>query len=573
MLSFVDQIGNHYEILIFIIVGLISIFLVFIALKFSNKRKKLEVSLDKQIERYKEINALPIPNAINKIEELASYNSSYTSRASSYTQRYLDNMQNFSSPISELISSIKSSLNENKHEEAKTKLKDLIVSINAFEKEANSLLTDIKNDTIDEEPLMQEIDRIKKAYNECIERYQDNYNDLVLVSYKIRSLMDNIEVMIREAEENIQIGVYLETKEIVNKIDKEIDYLREYLRVMPNLINLATKVIVIELKELIEKNNIMQEDYPIHHLMPIKRIEKLKKDVEGSIEKIKVLDYDGVEPLLKDIHNNIKSLSEALDHERDCRKEYDSRCESLYYSSDCTVRNFEHVKKDIDKVLQDYDSSEEITTFVKKCEDYKAQLKQDKQTMDNNIYGHQPYSVRLDNMNKLKAIIDEFQSHLDTFTSVAKVLEQDRFECLGKIKGYINYLRLSQIILDNCNLPSLTKRYREKINNIEDLISRLIYCLRRPYKVKTAKDICAILDFECKDLYGKVKYSQRLMNYTEKIIVIASRYRDKFQEVDYAVNRANYYFLDGDFEASKNIVEKLSAYDIVFPKFQEVEVK
>ena len=43
MLSFVDQIGNHYEILIFIIVGLISIFLVFIALKFSNKRKKLEV--------------------------------------------------------------------------------------------------------------------------------------------------------------------------------------------------------------------------------------------------------------------------------------------------------------------------------------------------------------------------------------------------------------------------------------------------------------------------------------------------------------------------------------------------
>ena len=25
--------------------------------------------------------------------------------------------------------------------------------------------------------------------------------------------------------------------------------------------------------------------------------------------------------LLRDIHNNIKSLSEALDHERDCRKE------------------------------------------------------------------------------------------------------------------------------------------------------------------------------------------------------------------------------------------------------------
>ena len=61
------------------------------------------------------------------------------------------------------------------------------------------------------------------------------------------------------------------------------------------------------------------------------------------------------------------------------------------------------------------------------------------------------------------------------------------------------------------------------------------------------------------------------MVFCEKIIVIASRYRDKFQEVDYAVNRASFYFLDGDFEACKNIVEKLSTYGIVFPKFSEIE--
>ena len=573
MLSFVEQIGNHYEILIFIMVGILSIFLVFLALKVSNKKKKLETNLDKLIVRYKEVNALPIPTAMTKIEELASYNSSYSSRASSYTQRYIEINSKFNPTISDLINSIKSSLNENKYEEVNSRIKDLTVAINAYENEANTLLNDIKNDTIDEEPLLQEIDRIKKTYSECINRYQENHNDLMIVSNKIKGIMGNIEDMVSEAEDNIQTGIYLETKELVNRIDSELDYLREYLRVMPNLINFATKTIVIKLNDLIEKNNIMQEDYPIHHLMPIKRIEKLKKDVESSFEKIKVLDYDGVEPLLKEINSNIKELSDSLDYERDCRKEYDSKCESLYYSSDCTIRNFDHVKKDIEKVLQDYDSSEEITVFVKKCEDFKNQLKQDKQTMDNNIYGHQPYSVRLENMNKLKSTIDAFQSHLDTFTSVAKQLEKDRYECLGKIKGYINYLRLSQIILDNCNLPSLSKRYKEKINNIEDLISRLIYCLRRPYKVKTAKDICNILDVECKDLYGKVKYSQRLMTFTEKIIVIASRYRDKFQEVDYAVNRANFYFLDGDFEASKNIIEKLSAYDIVFPKFQEIEAK
>ena len=63
------------------------------------------------------------------------------------------------------------------------------------------------------------------------------------------------------------------------------------------------------------------------------------------------------------------------------------------------------------------------------------------------------------------------------------------------------------------------------------------------------------------------------MVFCENIIVIASRYRDKFQEVDYAVNRASFYLLDGDFESCKNIIEKLSSYGIVFPKFSEFEAR
>ena len=297
----------------------------------------------------------------------------------------------------------------------------------------------------------------------------------------------------------------------------------------------------------------------------------VEPDLSKSLERIKMLDHMGVEVLLREIHNNVIDLNTSLDHEKECKKEYDSKCENLYYISDCTIRNFDHIKKEIETVLKDFATTEEITLFLSKCDEFKVQLKKDKQIMDNNIYGHQPYSVRLENMNKLNETIEAFQSHLDSFANVAKNLENDKNECIGKINGYINYLRQSQIILDNCNLPALVKRYKEKVNNIEELISKLFISLRKPYKVKVAKDVCNILDVECKDLYGKVRYSQRLMVFVEKIIVIAARYRDKFQEVDYAVNRASFYFLEGDFEASRNIVEKLSTYGIVFPKFSEIE--
>jgi len=135
----------------------------------------------------------------------------------------------------------------------------------------------------------------------------------------------------------------------------------------------------------------MQVDYQIHHLKPFAKIERLRTDLEKSIEKIKVLDYEGVEPLLREINNSIEDLNQALDYERECKKEYDSKCENLYYISDCTIRNFDRIKKEIETVLKEFATTDEITLFLKKCDDYKIQLKNDKQIMDNNIYGHQPY--------------------------------------------------------------------------------------------------------------------------------------------------------------------------------------
>lgn len=572
MLSFLDELQKHYDLVIYLIIGIIFIFFLVIFFLFSNKKKKHTNRLDELRTIYKKIDELPIISAINKIEEIANRNNSFSSMATVYIQRYLEYGNKFNQPITEMFTSINSIINDGKYDLAKEKIDELEVIIAGYKKDAESLLKEIKDATSDEEPLLSEIERVRKTYSECVKKYQDNINDLSIVQDNIRNRFQKITTMISECEDNVQSGIYIETRELIYKIDEELDVLAEYLRKMPQLINFA-KNIVKSLNELIEKNNIMQADYQIHHLKPFARIERLKIDLEKSLEKIKVLDYDGVEPLLREINNSVLDLNQSLEYEKDCKKEYDSKCENLYYISDCTIRNFDHIKKEIETVLQEFAATDEITKFIKKCDQYKVQLKNDKQIMDNNIYGHQPYSVRLENMNKLNSTIEAFQTHLDTFNNVAKRLESEKNECMSKINGYINYLRQSQIVLDNCNLPALTKKYREKVNNIEELISRLFTALKRPYKVNVAMDVCSTLDVECKDLYGKVRYSQRLMVFTEKIIVIASRYRDKFQEVDYAVNRASFYFLEGDFESSKNIIEKLSTYGIVFPKFSEVEAR
>lgn len=570
MLSILNELQKHYDLVIYLIIVVFFAIFLLVYLLFSNKKKKYVNRLDSLKKKYEYIDQLPIIGSINKIEDLASRNNSFTSMATIYIQRYLEYGKKYAQPITEMFTNINMLINDTKYDIARERMDELEVLITSYKKDAESLFAEVKDATRDEEPLLNELERIRKIFNDQVRKYQENLADLSLVQENIKNRLQRITSMINECDENIHSGIYLESKELISKIDKEILELEEYLRKMPQLISF-TKSIIKKFNELIEKNNIMQVDYQIHHLKPFAKIERLKLDIERTLEKIKVLDHDGVEPILKEINNSIDDLNQSLDYEKECKKEYDTKCENLYYVSDCTIRNFDRIKKEIETVLQEFATTDEITTFLKKCDIYKNQLKNDKQIMDNNIYGHQPYSVRLENMNKLNNTIEEFQAHLDTFNNVAKRLENEKNECIGKINGYINYLRQSQIVLDNCHIPALNKKFREKINNIEELISKLFVALKKPYKVQVAMEICKVLDVECKDLYGKVNYSKKMMIYTEKIIVIASRYRDKFQEVDYAVNRASFYFIDGDFESCKSIIEKLTTYGISFPKFSDVE--
>ena len=121
--------------------------------------------------------------------------------------------------------------------------------------------------TSDEAPLLSEIERVRALYSECIKRYQDNAHDLVLVENNIRNRLQNISNLINECEDNIQSGIYIDTRELLYKIDEELDVLAEYLRFMPQLINYANTV-YHSLNEVIEKTNIMHADYPIKHLKP-----------------------------------------------------------------------------------------------------------------------------------------------------------------------------------------------------------------------------------------------------------------------------------------------------------------
>ena len=90
MLSFIDELQKHYDLVIYLIIGVIFIFFLIVFFLFFNKKKKYMNKLEKLKAEFKKIDELPITTALTKIEELGMRNISFSSMSSIYVKRYLD---------------------------------------------------------------------------------------------------------------------------------------------------------------------------------------------------------------------------------------------------------------------------------------------------------------------------------------------------------------------------------------------------------------------------------------------------------------------------------------------------
>lgn len=562
-------VADQYLYLIGAILVVVFFTLVLIIFSTMTKKGKFLKKYNQAKKEYLDLTKLPISDALSKLEGLAMRNFSFSKLLAMFTNRFMDYNDRYLQAINTKLEEMKSLIDDSQYPKANTAYEGLLVMLQAFSKEYNQLYKDILEATSKEDNLKDKVFQYKNEYIRCQKLYNSCANDLSIVSTKIKGLFKRTESMIEECEDNIAAGIYHETEDLFKQIEADLDYLNSYLIKMPSLIKITTEGIVKELNLLIDKNNIMQAEYPLHHLMPIKKIEVLRGKVNDCLAKIKEFDYEGLEYHLDELKNDIHQLSMDLDKERMARKEYDEGCENLYILSDCTSRNYVKMVKEAEKLQSTYATTPEFDEFKRISRQYYEQLSEARKKVDNNVYGHQPFSMRLKNMHDLEALSKNFQTHLDTFNLIAEQLCTTAENCFNNIDYYIALIKKTRIIIENCNVLAFTKKYIEKIKVCEEMLTDLVNALKTPIRLTLAKELVVKLNKECKELYGSAVYQEKLMNYCERIIVMAARQRMSFQNVEYGVNRASFYFNEGDFEAARYTIEKLNNYNINLPSFEE----
>lgn len=567
-LGFQDFINDY---LVFIIIGFVLIlgvlFGVLIGIYMKKKNYHKQLMLVEQ--EYIAARQIALPDAISKLETLAIKNISFVKIYKESNARFYEINDTFNGKINEKFRLAKEYANAKDYKSLVREMNDLQTYINSFSNELNALYEKVCSYTADEERILNMLRALKDEYMNDQKIFNDNANALAIIAPRIKEMMKKISLMFEECEGNLHAGVYVECFEIIDKIRVELTELNKYLDKMPGLLTWTTQNIVKRLNELIDKNNSMQSEYPLHHLLPTRKIERLINEFNSMIERIKGLDANGMEDYMKDIYDQISDLNDALDKEKEARQLYDEECENLYDLSDRTNRDFLKLQKEIEAFSKVYSMTKEIEAYKEECNRFKNELTESKQNMDHNIYGHQPYSIRYENIKKLKDTCEAFKQHMDAFPNMATRLKEDAEAAHNSISTFATRIKMAKINIDNCNLPLFAKKYGDRLMALEEKLNILIQSLRVPVKINTAMNAKKELEVETIALQEDIERKVKMMGYCEELITITNRYRSNFGEVNNAVSRAVTFFNEGDFESIIPLLLKLNAFEITYPTFEE----
>ncbi len=567
-LSFQDFINDY---LLFIIIGFVLILgsLLAILIGIYMKKKNFHKQLLLVEQEYIAARQIALPDAIAKLETLAIKNISFVKIYKESNARFYEINDTFNGKINEKFRLAKEYANNKDYKMLVREINDLQTYINSFSNELNALYEKVCSYTADEERILNMLRSLKEEYMNAQKIFNDNSNALAIIAPRIKEMMKKISLMFEECEGNLQAGVYVECFEIIDQIRIELSELNKYLDRMPGLLTWTTQNIVKRLNELIDKNNSMQSEYPLHHLLPTRKIERLVNEFNSMIERIKGLDANGMEDYMKDIYNQISELNDALDKEKEARKLYDEECENLYDLSDRTNRDFLKLQKEMEAFSRVYSMTKEMEAYKEECNRFKLELTENKQNMDHNIYGHQPYSIRYENIKKLKETCEAFKQHMDAFPNMATRLKEDAENAHNSISVFATRIKMAKINIDNCNLPLFAKKYNDRLINLEEKLNILIQALRVPVKINTAMNVKNELEVETMSLQEDIERKMKMMCYCEELITITNRYRSNFGEVNNAVSRAITFFYEGDFDSIIPLLLKLDSFEITYPTFEE----
>ena len=427
---------------------------------------------------------------------------------------------------------------------------------------AEHLLEEIKDVTLSEEKYRSIVIKLKSKYRSLNREFQEHRELYDFMQEAVELQLENIEKRFLDFEKVMEANEYSEVVHVCKALETMTDHMEILISELPDILLMANKVIPNRMKEVESTyKEMVGEGYVLDYLNIDYNIEESKKNIEGIIDRVKVLNLQGAMFDLKTMLEYYDSLFVDFEKERLSRKVYDEVVVDFQNRLEKTNTLVKEVFEQIDDIKALYDLNDEDINTIQEVnktlvvinDDYHKLVGKDESKSS-------PYSVLNEEVESLSNRLITMESDFDQALKSLGNMYEDEVHAREQLEEIQEFLKISKDAIRNYKLPIITDHYFVQLSEANEAILEVVKELdKKPIVIKTLNTrVDTARDLVLK-LYNTTTDMIKTAQLAEMAMIYGNRYRDKFEEVDKGLIDAEKAFFKGNYKEALDISIKTTS--------------
>lgn len=509
----------------------------------------------KELEKQRNIVAsTPVLLELSKVEPIIK-NDKMEEKYNKWHDEFISLKENRLTLIDDMLIDLDIYVDKRDYKSCSYSMAKIEMEIYKVREAADNLLEEIKDITLSEEKYRAIVTKLKTKYRVLNKEFQDHKQLYEQMQEPITLQLENIERRFLDFEKVMEDNDYAEVVHVVKALDTMIEHIDIIVKEVPDVLLMANQIIPKRLKEVKDNyDELVSQGYPLDYLNIDYNLDEIKKNVDGILDKVNVLNLEGCMFDLKTMLEYLDSLFIDFEKERLARKVYEEVENDFSKKIEKTNKLVNDVYLQLDDIKNLYDLNDEDVDIIHKVNKSLVVINDDYKKLVAKVTANStPYTMLNKEIEDLTVRLKNMEEELDKSLKSLGNMYDDEVRAREQLNEIQEFLKQCKYRMRTYKLPVITDNYFVQLSEANEAIYEVIKELeKKPIVIKTLNTrVDTARDLVLK-LYNTTNEMIRMAQCAEIAIVYGNRYRD-YEEVDAGLNDARDKFFMGDYKKSLDI--------------------
>ena len=509
----------------------------------------------KELEKQRNIVAsTPVLLELSKVEPIIK-NDKMEEKYNKWHNEFISLKENRLTLIDDMLIDLDIYVDKRDYKSCSYSMAKIEMEIYKVREAADNLLEEIKDITLSEEKYRAIVTKLKTKYRVLNKEFQDHKQLYEQMQEPITLQLENIERRFLDFEKVMEDNDYAEVVHVVKALDTMIEHIDIIVKEVPDVLLMANQIIPKRLKEVKDNyDELVSQGYPLDYLNIDYNLDEIKKNIDGILDKVNVLNLEGCMFDLKTMLEYLDSLFIDFEKERLARKVYEEVESDFSKKIEKTNKLVNDVYLQLDDIKNLYDLNDEDVDIIHKVNKSLVVINDDYKKLIAKVTANStPYTMLNKEIEDLTVRLKNMEEELDKSLKSLGNMYDDEVRAREQLNEIQEFLKQCKYRMRTYKLPVITDNYFVQLSEANEAIYEVIKELeKKPIVIKTLNTrVDTARDLVLK-LYNTTNEMIRMAQCAEIAIVYGNRYRD-YEEVDAGLNDARDKFFMGDYKKSLDI--------------------